>query len=119
MSDSDAIDSALRDLLHDQQERQQRLRHVQEFMTTPVFLDLAELSADVSDDAEALAERRRDLDYRIDILSSVLELLREEKRAIGRIRPHAGTDQDSPAAHSGAQGASDPKETERSNNKTN
>lgn len=118
MSDPDAIDSALHDLLRDQQERQQRLRHVQEFMTTPVFLDLAELSADVSDDAEALAERRRDLDYRIDILSSVLELLREEKRAMGRIRPHACADQGAPAEHSAAQGASAPKDTECSNNKT-
>ncbi len=81
-----AIDRDLQDILRDQKERQDRLRHVQEFMSTPVFMDLAELSVDVTDDADALDERRRELDYRIDVLSSVLELLREERGAMDRVR---------------------------------
>lgn len=76
----DAVMSrALGDALRDQQLRQERLRHVQEFLSSPVFLDLGQAPLVVLDDAPALAEHRRDLSYRIAVLQSVLAILTEER----------------------------------------
>lgn len=80
----------LPDLMKDQQERQTRLRHVQEFLSSPTFLDLSDLPVEVADDDEALAERQRDLTYRIALLRSLLELLEGEVKALDRLRNGTG-----------------------------
>ncbi|MCE0505814.1 hypothetical protein LR948_10635 [Roseivivax sp. GX 12232] len=90
--DDSGTDKGLKDLLRDQQERQTRLRHVQEFISTPAFLDLSELAIEVSDDAEALDGRRRDLDYRIEVLRSVLALLEEERALMDRVESASGAE---------------------------
>ncbi|QFT64325.1 hypothetical protein SAMN05421853_102433 [Roseivivax halotolerans] len=73
------------DVLRAQKEKQERLRHVQEFVTTPTFLDFAQMSVEVSDDPEQLEARRRDITYRIEILRSVLGLLEDELEAMDRV----------------------------------
>ncbi|QFS84160.1 hypothetical protein FIU97_15510 [Roseivivax sp. THAF40] len=83
--DATTIDRDLQDLLRDQQERQTRMRHVQEFLTTPAFLDLADMSLEVSDDPETLQERRRDLDYRIKVMRAILKLMEDERSALDRV----------------------------------
>lgn len=72
-------------LIREQEARQERMRHVQEFLSAPVFLDLSEMEVRVSDDADALAARGRDLDYRISVLSSVIGLLKDERAFLDRI----------------------------------
>lgn len=73
------------DAMRDQKLRQQRLRHVQEFLTSPMFIDMREQPVIVSDSPAALAERKRDLDYRIEVLESVLALLIEERDMLDRV----------------------------------
>lgn len=80
--------------MKDQQERQTRLRHVQEFLSSPTFLDLSDMPVEVADDPEALAERQRDLTYRITLLRSLLELLEGEVKALNRLRN--GADEPAP-----------------------
>lgn len=81
-----AIATDLPDILQDQQERQTRLRHLQEFIGTPTFLDLSDMPIEVADDDEALAERQRDLEYRSTILRSVLSLLEGEIVLLEKLR---------------------------------
>ncbi|GGH57388.1 hypothetical protein GVY41_13495 [Frigidibacter albus] len=73
------------DAMRDQTLRQDRLRHVQEFLTSPMFIDMREQQVTVSDSPAELAERRRDLDYRIEVLESVLALLIEERDMLDRV----------------------------------
>lgn len=73
------------DALRDQKQRQERLRHVQEFMTSPVFIDMTRQPITVSDGPEAVAERKRDLVYRINVVESVLALLIEELDLLDRV----------------------------------
>ena len=73
-----------REMFREQSERQGRLRHVQQFLTSPLFLDLREQPMVVSDPPEAVEERKHDLDYRIKVLQSLLELLTEERAALER-----------------------------------
>lgn len=73
------------DAMRDQKLRQERLRHVQEFLTSPMFIDMREQPVIVSDSPAALAERKRDLDYRIEVLESVLALLIEERDMLDRV----------------------------------
>ena len=83
---------ALGDAMRDQQLRQERMRHVQEFLSSPSFVDLRDAPLFVSDDAAALSARRADLTYRIGVLQSVLALLTEERDLIDRAQPaEAGT----------------------------
>jgi len=77
---------ALGDAMREQKERQERLRHVQSFLTSPLFLDMRDDPVTVSDPPEAIEERKRDLDYRIALLTSLTELLREERRLLDRTR---------------------------------
>ena len=83
---------AMGDAMRDQKQRQERMRHVQEFLSSPSFVDLRDAPLIVSDDAAALAARRADLTYRIGVLQSVLTLLTEERDLIDRAHPvEAGT----------------------------
>lgn len=79
-----AARAALGDAMRDQRLRQERLRHAQAFLTSPLFLDLREQPVTVSDPPEAIEERKRDVDYRITVLTSLVELLREERRLLDR-----------------------------------
>lgn len=78
------------DAMRDQKLRQERLRHVQEFLTSPVFVDMRQQSITVSDSPEALAERKSDLDYRIEVLEAVLALLIEERDMLDRVTSAKG-----------------------------
>lgn len=90
--DAAAQDAALPyDILKEEHERQERLRHVQEFLSSPSFLDLRDMAVEVADDPEAIEERKRDLDYRITVLRSVQTLLEEERRLLDRVQSVAGT----------------------------
>ena len=89
---------ALGDAMRDQQLRQERLRHVQEFRSSPTFLDLGKAQMVVSDDAAALAEHRRDLSYRITVLQSVLALLTEERELLDSAVSAATTPEPIPQA---------------------
>jgi hypothetical protein len=81
---------ALGDAMREQKERQERLRHVQSFLTSPLFLDMRDDPVTVSDPPEAIEERKRDLDYRIAVLTSLTALLREERQLLDRTQA-AGT----------------------------
>lgn len=73
------------DAMRDQKLRQERLRHVQEFLTSPVFVDMRQQPITVSDSPAALAERKADLDYRIEVLEAVLALLMEERDMLDKV----------------------------------
>lgn len=77
---------ALGDAMREQKQRQERLRHVQAFLTSPLFLDMRDEPVLVSDPPEAIEERKRDLDYRIAVLTSLVDLLREERGQLDRTR---------------------------------
>lgn len=76
--------AAFKEMLQEQRERQGRLRHVQQFLTSPLFFDLRDQPVTVSDPPEAIEERKRDLDYRIKVLESLVSLLIEERDFLDR-----------------------------------
>ena len=91
-----AVDSAdgdifadFKEMLEEQSERQGRLRHVQQFLTSPMFFDLRDQPVSVSDPPAAIEERKRDLDYRIRVLESLVSLLIEERDSLDRTRSAA------------------------------
>lgn len=75
-----------KEMLAEQGERQARLRHVQQFLNSPGFVDLREQAIVVSDPPEAIEERKRDLDYRIRVLESLVSLLIEERDSLDKVR---------------------------------
>lgn len=87
-------------MVEDQKLRRERLRHVQEFLSSPAFLDLRDAPVTVSDPPGDLQARRRDLAYRITVLEAVLALLIEEQDMLERVlsdaAPEAGPER--PAA---------------------
>ncbi len=95
------LSQAIGDAMRDQRLRQTRLRHVQEFLSSPAFLDLRDSAIIVSDDARALADHRHALTYQIEVLQSVLALLTEERALLDRVTgqdgPESGSDPESEA----------------------
>lgn len=75
-----------KDMLSEQRERQGRLRHVQQFLTSPLFLDLSDKPVIVSEDRDAIDERKSDLDYRIRVLESLCSILIEERDFLDRVQ---------------------------------
>lgn len=73
-----------KEILAEQTERQGRLRHVQQFLSSPQFVDLRDQTFEVSDPPEAIEERKRDLDYRIRVLESLLVVIREERASLDK-----------------------------------
>lgn len=71
-----------KELFAEQRERQSMLRHVQQFLKSPLFVDLRDAPIDVSDPPEVLEERKRDLDHRIRVLESLVTLLKEEREML-------------------------------------
>ena len=75
---------AFKEMLGEQRERQGKLRHVQQFLTSPLFFDLRDKPIDVSDPPEVIEEHKRDLDYRIRVLESLTSMLTEERALLER-----------------------------------
>lgn len=73
-----------KDMLSEQRERQGRLRHVQQFLTSPLFIEMRDQPMTVSEDRHAIEERKRDLDYRIKVLESLVSILIEERDFLDR-----------------------------------
>lgn len=73
-----------KELFAEQRERQSMLRHVQQFLKSPLFVDLREATSEVSDPPEVIEERRRELDHRIRVLESLVTLLKEEREMLDR-----------------------------------
>ena len=73
-------------MLSEQRDRQGRLRHVQQFLTSPQFLDLNDRPVTVSEDRAAIEARKADLDYRIRVLESLCSVLIEERDFLDRVR---------------------------------
>lgn len=73
-----------KELFVEQREQQSRLRHVQQFLKSPMFFDLGEEPLEVTDSPEAIEERKRELDYRIKVLQSLMTLMTEERAALDR-----------------------------------
>ena len=88
------VSRAVSDAMRDQKKRQERLRHVQEFLTSPNFIDMKDQPLLTASDATELSERRRDLKYRINVMESVVGLLIEELDLLDRVI----ADQSKPAA---------------------
>lgn len=84
------VDQTLERALRDQAQRQERLRHAQVFLASPLFVDLGAAPVTVGDDPDALREHHRDLSYRIGVLESVLALMSEERAILERVIAAAG-----------------------------
>lgn len=83
-----------KDMLSEQRERQGRLRHVQQFLTSPLFIEMRDQPVTVSEDRDAIEERKRDLDYRIRVLESLVSILIEERDFLDKVRsPDEAADQ--------------------------
>lgn len=85
-----------KEILAEQTERQGRLRHVQQFLSSPQFVELRDQPFEVSDPPEVIEERKRDLDYRIRVLESLLSLMTEERdsldKAVSAVAPKTPSD---------------------------
>lgn len=88
-----------KELFAEQRERQGLLRHVQQFLKSPLFIDLRDAPITVSDPPEAIAERKAEVDHRIRVIQSLLTLLQEEREALERMQSIA--DGPAPPAASG------------------
>lgn len=91
-----------KDMLSEQRERQDRLRHVQQFLTSPLFVEMRDRPVTVSEDRHAIEERKRDLDYRIRVLESLVAILIEERDFLDKVRPEAETPPETDAAETDA-----------------
>lgn len=86
-----------KEMMAEQRERQGRMRHVQQFLASPLFFDLRDQPITVSDPPEAIEERKRDIDYRIRVLESLVTLLVEERGALDKIHSASAPKPESPA----------------------
>jgi len=85
-----------KEMMAEQRERQGRMRHVQQFLASPLFFDLRDQPIIVSDPPEAIEQRKRDIDYRIRVLESLVTLLVEERGALDKIRSAAAPEPETP-----------------------
>ncbi len=79
------VSRAVSDAMSDQKKRQERLRHVQEFLTSPNFIDMKDQPLLTGSDNAELRERRKDLKYRINVMESVVGMLIEEMDMLDRV----------------------------------
>ncbi len=102
-SKADGSDSLaeVKELFQEQRERQDLMRHVQQFLKSPLFLDLRAAPVEVSDTPEAILERKEDLDYRIRVLKSLLTLLQDERDVLENAISTTGSDADGATAPTG------------------
>jgi hypothetical protein len=105
------VSRAVSEAMRDQKKRQERLRHVQEFLTSPNFIDMKDQPLLTGSDSHELQERRRDLQYRITVVESVVGLLIEEMDVLDRViadQAKAESDQNmSPAKRSQGEPSTD------------
>lgn len=80
-----AVSQAVSEAMRDQKKRQERLRHVQEFLTSPNFIDMKDQPLLTRSGLPELQDRRKDLKYRINVMESVLGLLIEEMDVLDRV----------------------------------
>jgi hypothetical protein len=73
-------------VIQEQRKKQDNLRYVHQFLTSSQFIDLRDADLVVSDQPEAIAERKADLDYRIKVLGALLTMLQEERTALDRTK---------------------------------
>lgn len=73
-----------KELFAEQRARESLLRHVQQFLKSPLFIDLRDGPIEVSDPPEAIEERKAEVDHRIRVVESLLRLLLEEREALDR-----------------------------------
>ena len=73
-----------KELYQEQRAQQARLRHAQQFLTSPVFYDLRLPLMQVTDAPEAVAARLRDVEYRLSVLGSLLSMMAEERGFLER-----------------------------------
>ena len=86
-----AVSQAVSEAMRDQKKRQERLRHVQEFLTSPVFIDMKDQPLVTSSSPQELLDRRKDLKYRINVMESLLGMLIEELDVLDRVINDQGT----------------------------
>ena len=67
-----------------EEQREDLIRHLQQFIKSPLFIDLRDSPVQVSDSPETIEDRKRDLDYRLKVLNSLLTLLKEEREALDK-----------------------------------
>jgi hypothetical protein len=96
-----------KDLYLEQRAQQARLRHVQQFMTSPIFYDLRLPALDTSASAQAIADRRRDVEYRLSVLTSLLGMMQEERKFLDRTLPLAAAPAQMVAQMAAQTGAAD------------
>ncbi len=92
---SDGVARAVSDAMRDQKKRQERLRHVQEFLTSPNFIEMKDQPLVTGSDTHELEDRRKDLKYRIKVMESVVGMLIEELDMLDRVikdRSSSGTE---------------------------
>lgn len=97
---TDAMSRSLAEAMRDQMQRQERLRHVQTFLNSPLFFDLGAAPASVSDTPAMLQEHHRELVYRIGIMESLLALMVEERKILETLMARQKSD---PAAELAAE----------------
>lgn len=78
-----------KELYLEQRAQQARLRHVQQFMTSPIFYDLRLPALDLTAPPEAVATRKREVEYRLSVLGSLLSMMQEERKFLDRTLPLA------------------------------
>jgi hypothetical protein len=71
-------------IIQEQRKKQENLRYVHQFLTSPQFIDMRDAKMVVSDPPEVIAQRKLDLDYRITVLTSLVGMLQEERAALDR-----------------------------------
>ena len=94
---ADDLQKTMGRAMREQAQRQERLRHVQEFLSAPTFLDLGSLGQAYTDPPEALEDRWRDLDYRVTVLRSILGMMEEEREMLARLLKGDGSDSADPS----------------------
>lgn len=84
-------------VIQEQRKKQENLKYVHQFLTSSQFIDLRDADLVVSDEPEAIAERKADLDYRIKVLGALLTMLQEERSALDRTKSVHAVPEDSAA----------------------
>jgi len=83
---ADDLIAQFKAVIQEQRKKQENLRYVHQFLTSSQFIDLRDADLVVSDEPEAIGDRKTDLDYRIKVLGALLTMLKEERDALDRTK---------------------------------
>jgi hypothetical protein len=81
------LNKFIKDLVEQKRQRKHQLQIIQDFFQNPIQFGVKLNEIPTSTTPEEINERKKELEYRIDLLNTVLDLLKKELQFLSEVKP--------------------------------